>query len=233
MITQINTFEEWITTEFGQLVMRRVQKGFFIRHWTCYAAAYEDLADVIQKVHIWLWINWSADDPDYTRITSQARADKAAFLAMHAATYSKGPGAYKRPEEVQKTDPVDDHVYTNRSTSIKRPTEDSALLLCTHNHEDYSLEDIIEQAILEVQDELIRRAQSRNKPLIASHMFWVVRALQHESLDTIGNGTGIKELIQQSGMSRNKFWHWKSIIKEGLRQRIEPHLKSRGESAAD
>jgi hypothetical protein len=75
---EVSTFEQWLDTDLGQEVYRRIMNNLH-GVWMELSASYFDTADdVQQKALIWLWQRWEAD-PGYTSLA------KGATCLSHAA----------------------------------------------------------------------------------------------------------------------------------------------------
>jgi hypothetical protein len=224
----VATFEEWLETDLGQEVHRRIMQN---RHgvWMELSASYFDTAeDVQQKALIWLWQRWQAD-PGYTKIATHATSlsHAAGCITKFAVLGARCMYAKRRREgREQQTDLFAEDGYQLPAATVL--SADTIRATDIHDHDRLGLgsdkkadvQDAVERVTQKmVEHHAIAKGNHRRVPIehitqtiIEGHMFHYTDRY---------NQTGtFRQFCEARGVSKNQISRWRPQIFDYLREEL-------------
>jgi hypothetical protein len=224
----IATFEQWLETDLGQEVYRRIMEN---RHgvWMELSAAYFDTKeDVQQKALIWLWQRWEAD-PGYTKIARDAisLSHAAGCITKFAVMGARCKYAKRRREGREKqTDLFAEDGYqlpaaTLLSSDTIRATDVHEHDRLTHQRDKRAdVHAAVERVIQKmVANYSIAKGNHRRVPI--EHITdTIIEGHMYHYTDRYNQTGNFRQFCETKGVSKNQIARWRPQIFDYLRQEL-------------
>jgi hypothetical protein len=222
------TFEEWLETDLGQEVYRRIMEN---RHgvWMELSASYFDtVEDVQQKALIWLWQRWE-HDPGYGTLARNATSLSHAAGCITKIAILNARCMYakrKREGREKQTDLFADDGYQLPAATMLSP--DAVHATDVHEHDRLGfgsdkkadVQDAVERVTQKmVAQHSIAKGNHRRVPIehitstiIEGHMFHYT-----DRYNQTGN---FRQFCEARGVSKNQISRWRPQIFDYLREEL-------------
>jgi hypothetical protein len=223
------TFEEWLETDLGQEVHRRIMEN---RHgvWMELSASYFDTAeDVQQKALIWLWQRWD-DDPGYKALANGATSlsHKAGCITKIAVLNARCMYAKRKREGREKQVDLfaDDGYQLPVATNQLSP--DTIRATDIHDHDRSSVggdkKADVRSAVERVTQKMVAHhsiAKGNYRRVPIEHITsTIIEGHMYHYTDRYSQTGNFRQFCEARGVSKNQISRWRPQIFDYLRQEL-------------
>jgi len=218
------TFEQWLETELGAEVYRRIMNNHHNADMDRVASYFDTIEDIQQKALIWLWEHWQ-DNPGFTDIGKDAVnfSPHAAILTKLAIWNARCMYAKRRIEGREKqTD-----LYA--ADNYQRVHPDAIRTTDIHPHDKINnpKRDDVQEAIQNVtytmaRDYSIAPGNHRRIPIV--HITeTIIEGYMYHYVDRYSQRGNFRQFCESRGVGRNVIQKWRPIILTRLRAELEAY----------
>ena len=224
----VATFEQWLETDLGQEVHRRIMSNRHAVPMDSVAAYFDTTADVQQKALIWLWQRWQSD-PGYTTLARHATtlSHAAGCITKVAVQRSRCKYAKRRREGREKqTDLVAEDGY--ELVASTRLTVEAVRATDVHEHDrlgqgsDKRAD--VRQAVEAVVQWMVTHhsiAKGNYRRVPIEHITRVViEGYMYHYTDRYSQTGNFRQFCEGRGVSKNQIARWRPQIFDCLRAEL-------------